>query len=125
MAKISDVYPPGHWHMYKGRDFICVEVDDRGRPVEVETCGSWSERSEKEDASMDALPADRVWSTPVADDQARYYIVSKRPFVLAHIPYLDGYQAHPALLRGLRLKDVQREKDAWSALMTHLNAQEA
>ena len=124
MAKLSNVNVPGHWHRREGWNSICVEFDDNGNPMDVEPCVDWNERYEKETASLDALPGDRVWSTPVADDSARYYIVSKRPFTLAHIPYLDGYQAHPALIRGLRLKDVQREKDAWNALFAHLNAQE-
>jgi hypothetical protein len=45
---------------------------------------------------------------PVADGHAYYLIVSRKPLVLKHIPYLDGYAEHPAFIRGLRLQDIER-----------------
>ena len=51
-------------------------------------------------------------SFPVADGSAIYRIVSDKPLKLEHIPFLDGYQADPILIRGLRLSDVKQQLKA-------------
>ena len=43
----------------------------------------------------------------VADGYAFYRIEKLRPLTLAHIDWLDGYQASPILIRGLRVDDVK------------------
>lgn len=44
----------------------------------------------------------------VADDCARYLVISASPLQVCHIPYMDGYHADNILLRGLNLTDVKR-----------------
>ena len=43
----------------------------------------------------------------VADGFAHYLVVSMSPLKLQHVPYGDGYMAHPALIRGLRKDDIE------------------
>lgn len=72
-----------------------------------------------EDSTFERQELEQVWknftseheyvSFGVADGQAVYAIVSWRPFVLQHVDWLDGYQAHPALIRGLRAKDAKEQ----------------
>ena len=45
----------------------------------------------------------------VAEASADYYIKSEDPLVLIHIR--SDYYAHPALIRGLLLEDVQTDMD--------------
>lgn len=45
----------------------------------------------------------------VADGQACYIVKSQKPLVLQHVDFCDGYHAQPALIRGLRLADVERQ----------------
>jgi hypothetical protein len=46
-------------------------------------------------------------SFPVADGRAEYMVYTTKPLALIHLPYVDGYQADPILLRGLRVTDVR------------------
>ena len=43
----------------------------------------------------------------VADGYAMYLVMNSKPLQLCHIPFMDGYYAHPVLLRGLRVADVK------------------
>jgi hypothetical protein len=43
----------------------------------------------------------------VADGMAQYIVKSRKPLVLQHVDYCDGYQIPYAMLRGLRLADVE------------------
>jgi hypothetical protein len=43
----------------------------------------------------------------VADGGACYIVKSRKPLVLQHIDYCDGYQIPYAMMRGLRLVDVE------------------
>jgi len=45
---------------------------------------------------------------PVADNYARYQVMSDKPLVLRHLGYMDGYSVDAATIRGLRLSDVQQ-----------------
>ena len=44
----------------------------------------------------------------VADGSACYIVKSRKPLVLQHVDYCDGYAASHALIRGLRLKEVEQ-----------------
>jgi len=43
---------------------------------------------------------------PVADGYAYYVVTQRHPLTIKHVDYLDGYQVHPALIRGLEFQDV-------------------
>lgn len=47
----------------------------------------------------------------VADGYACYYIKSFKPLVLQHIQQGDNYAVNPAMIRGLRLAEVQHMID--------------
>jgi hypothetical protein len=47
----------------------------------------------------------------VADGKAIYLVKSKSPLVLQHVPFFDGYRIDAAMIRGLRLADIQRRVD--------------
>lgn len=49
---------------------------------------------------------------PVADGYALYAVVKERPLTLRHVPFMDGYEADPATIRGLRIADVRRQRRA-------------
>lgn len=42
----------------------------------------------------------------VADGYAWYIVKSRKPLVLQHVDYSDGYRASTPLIRGLRLSDI-------------------
>ena len=70
----------------------------------------WSDYRKAEDKAWKELNRkhkDDILYFPVADGHACYLIVSRKPLVLKHIPYMDAYQEHPAFIRGLRLKDIE------------------
>lgn len=46
-----------------------------------------------------------------ADGYAMYMVYNVKPFQLIHLPLGDAYQVEDALIRGLRLKDVQEMID--------------
>ena len=43
----------------------------------------------------------------VADGYAWYLVKSRKPLVLQHIDYLDGYAVSAATIRGLRAQDIE------------------
>ena len=47
-----------------------------------------------------------MFSTGVADGMAWYIVKSRKPLVLQYVDYMDGYAAPLALIRGLRLADI-------------------
>lgn len=55
---------------------------------------------------------DKIIEFPVADGKALYVVKKIKPLTLAHIPYGDGYSVHPALIRGLTVKDVSEMVEA-------------
>lgn len=79
---------------------------------------SWEEGIKREEAALaklqaisDALPDGQVEGGiirfQIADGYAFYRIAKAKPLCLEHIPWMDGYEVDPALIRGLRLADVQ------------------
>jgi len=49
----------------------------------------------------------KLVSFSVADGQAWYIVKSERPLLLQHVNFLDGYRVHPAMIRGLSLKEIK------------------
>lgn len=89
MAKLHSKPYPGNWEKLPGEDFK-----------------AYLSRS---DTLFDAIPADKVVSFPYADGHAHYYVFSTKPLVLQSIPYLDAWQVSAAMIRGLRLSDIEIE----------------
>ena len=111
MARLCRNLPPGHWHDVTAQaSGGCIHVDQNGvKTPAVQPCKTFTDQLDAELQSLQALPRDRVWKTPVADGHAYYYVRSETPLVFLHIPYCDRWQAHPALLRGLTLDDVRHQ----------------
>ena len=113
-------YAPGHWSaktdtgntLYdENRKTRCVDVDDTGKMVPVGQCESWKDHCHREVASLRSLAdADRVWSTPIVDGAAYYYIYSEQPLQLIFINCLDAYRAMAATIRGLWLEDIEADR---------------
>ena len=82
---------------------------------------SWRE---KEEADLEKLQEEARRKAPgdalageilyfgVADGSAQYLVTRSKPLTLAHIEIGDGYRVHGALIRGLRLKDVQAQLES-------------
>ena len=117
MARISKTPPPGHWKL-KDRKGVtrCADVDQKGDITFTEqNCQDGKAHRKREEDSFQAIPADHLWKTQVADSYAYYYVRSQTPSIfLSHIPYGDGWHANPALIRGLRkneiLQDIRHQK---------------
>lgn len=60
---------------------------------------------------FEAIPQDRLLSFQKADSYAHYYVVSEKPLVLQHVPYMDAWTISPAEIRGMRLSDVREMLD--------------
>ena len=112
MARLIDRTPRGHWYL---GDRKCGTFDDDGNLIPASQCGGDTfseEHLQLENGSLKALEDEnRVWSTPIADGAAYYYIQSERPLTVTHIPYGDCYHAAPATVRGLRMSHVQQHRD--------------
>lgn len=67
--------------------------------------GDWQDYR-KHDALMEAIPGNKIIKFQVADGYAFYFVKSTKPLKLQHIPFYDAYKAHPALIRGLTLAEV-------------------
>lgn len=128
MALEIDGYAPGHWSK-KGPDGgnyyamdtygpFCVDIDENGQELpSPHQCGDWKEHAQVSGESLRALAeADCLWSTPMADGHAYYYIHCEDPLTLVFINFMDAYRAHPALIKGLDLSHVEEERrfhQAW------------
>lgn len=96
MARLDAKTYPGHWDTCK---YNCDG-------------GTFMDCIAKESADLDAIPADKLFASPVADGQALYYVKSLKPLVLQHIPFGDGYQIHGAMMRGLRVADIEQYQES-------------
>jgi hypothetical protein len=75
----------------------------------IESCGNdWDKFYKESENKLNEIPVEKLYSYPVADGQAFYYVVSLSPLVLQYIPYLDNYQLPYAHIRGLRRVDVEQ-----------------
>lgn len=110
MARLCRNLPPGHWHdltLPPGRGG-CIQVDHNGRQSpSPRQCPDTEAELNAELTSLQALPKHRLWSTPVDDGHAYYYVRSETPLVVLHVPYGDRWQAHPSLLKTLSLQHVR------------------
>ena len=92
MATLVNGSPAGHWDSSTfgncpehGKDFrACFDAEQR---------------------DLDAL-GDDVISFPYADGKAIYYVKSRKPLRLQHIPIGDAWSIPDYQIRGLRLADV-------------------
>lgn len=75
---------------------------------------------EKLTAEADALPEGEVVGAiiqfPRADGYAMYRVASAKPLKLQHLPYGDAWHADPAMIRGLRLADVEKMVNQYRSL---------
>lgn len=115
MAQLSKKAYPG-FEQRSGEDFhACYE---RQREL-------LDELTAKAAAQPDTQVLGGIVKFSVADGYAMYVVIKEKPLTLQHLPYGDGYQADPALIRGLRRVDIealiQREK-AWSRLVPAFKA---
>jgi hypothetical protein len=84
-------------------------LDTQYRLPRLFECGNdWNEYFAEQEKALDEIPVEKLYSYPVADGRALYYIVSMSPLVLQHIPFLDAYQLPMAHIRGLRREDVEQ-----------------
>lgn len=65
-----------------------------------------NELQERSDSLPEGEIVDGIVSFGVADGGAYYLVVKEKPLTLQHIDFLDGYRAHPALIRGLTRDDI-------------------
>ena len=68
-------------------------------------------------ASDKALKAGKMegllFSFGVGDGYATYRVVKESPLTVEHLYYMDGYQVHPATIRGLRKEDIIQLARPW------------
>ena len=70
----------------------------------------FQERFRAHEEAFEALRAKHeMVSFGVADGFAWYIVKSRKPLVLQHVDYCDGYAASAALIRGLRLADIDAQ----------------
>ena len=117
---------PGHWAEFThGAGLRCVEYGPDGRRVpdeKVQQCCDYRQHFNREEKSLKALDPMMVWSTPIADGYAHYFVVGEEPrLTVRHIPYMDQYRALPATIRGLGMIEIlmmRRNKKRHPALFT-------
>ena len=111
MATIKSGNVPGHWHMTAGSTaYGCVQTEKNGQPMppeETPQCRDFSQALKRELESMQAIPADRLWSFPVPGGHAYYYIQSEDPLVITPIRYGDCHQIHNGEAEKLENEDLQ------------------
>ena len=91
MAKLDPKPYPGNWSLNAKDD-----IDE------------YLKRTSK---LLEAIPKEKIFSYPYADSQALYFIKSESPLVLQPIPYGDAWQLPAAMIRGLRLSDIKRQRN--------------
>ena len=66
-----------------------------------------SEELERTNKLLAEIPADRIVKFRVADNFAIYYVKSRKPLILQHVPIGDAYRIPAAHMRGLTLTDIE------------------
>ena len=104
MARYGGAYP---WKWYEDRDKrVPGERVDWSAVMKEE-----GEAFEKLLAASEALPTGqlvgRLLRLGRGDGYAWYIITSEKPLTLQWVPYSDAWQIEGALIRGLRIADVQ------------------
>lgn len=77
-------------------------------PKYSEFGSDWEKYYEAQNKAFAALDQSKIIKWQRADGYALYFVESMKPLVLRHIPYLDAWTVEPALIRGLRVSDVQQ-----------------
>lgn len=96
MARLDRKPYPGAWHQLEGESIDAYLARTR--------------------ALLNVIPPDQLLDFPVADGRAFYFVKSMKPLVLQHVPYGDAYRIADAHVRGLTVKDVQRQLKAHAAI---------
>ena len=109
MAQLIRRNVPGHW---SDRNSECVTVGQNGRTLpNTEQCADYDEHYQRIMVSLSHLQAeDRIWSIGMGDGEAHYYIYSEKPLRLVLLEDFE-YVAHYATIRGLRLSDIETQRD--------------
>jgi len=100
MAKIIENNTPEFWK-WSGSNWR--ETLDK-QDVEIERLQKVSDN-----VNIDKTLINVLVRFQVADGYAYYLVINEYPLTLMHVPYLDAYRAHPALLRGLDKNDVRKQ----------------
>lgn len=80
---------------------------------------NFKEEIKAEDAWFKSLDKERLVRFQIADGYACYFIVSRKPLVLQHVRYGDGWRIPEAHIRGLREQDIRTiadEERFWKSL---------
>lgn len=67
---------------------------------------NFEDYEKKSDEAFDAMGENNLVRFPAGDGYAFYFIKSRKPLVLQHVPYGDAWQLPAAYIRGLTLRDV-------------------
>lgn len=70
--------------------------------------GDWKKYDEESEKALEEIPYERIYSYPVGDGNAIYYIESFSPPILQHVPYSDCWQVSPAHIKGLKEQDLRK-----------------
>lgn len=82
--------------------FTPPAIDFRSGDIQKQIAAAWAAIEQQGD----------LLTFGVADGQAVYIVRSIHPPRLQWVDWLDGYRANPALIRGLRSKDIEQMIDA-------------
>jgi hypothetical protein len=99
MAQLHKDSAPGAWHKDCTGEAFMKNMEEQER--------DFAELQKVSDAATLNKPIGFIMSFGVADGGAHYRIMKVKPFVLQHIPFMDGYAIPRAHLRGLAFKDVE------------------
>lgn len=96
----------------KLQDFPQRRPDEDWEEFHKREAAAFTELENASDALQEGDLVGFVMRFQVADGYASYVVTKSNPrsVELAYIPFGDNYQAHPALIRGLRRSDVLREQ---------------
>jgi len=81
-----------------------------GVPPEFEEYENGLSPSQEEEAMRLLQKRATVVRQQVADSYAYYEVVKRSPLHIRWVPYMDGWEAHPAWIRGLNLSDVMDQE---------------
>lgn len=115
MAKVIPSNAPDFWQISSN-----WEADIEKQSKEMENMRQVSAGIDIDKSLVGAL-----LTFQIADGYAYYLVTKDKPLTLMHIPYMDGYQVHPILLKNLGAEDVKamwRVKHSWDKLMEVINA---
>jgi hypothetical protein len=62
---------------------------------------------EKSEEALANIPADKLYQETYADGYAYYKVLSFKPLILQHVPFLDAWSLPARTIRGLTVADVK------------------